>query len=62
MATVANLHDPRIVKCADGEIFYVITNGRNTMGAYGAECAGGRSLGDHRLSARAATEPAGDDG
>jgi mono/diheme cytochrome c family protein len=35
MMTVANLHDPRIVKLADGEIFYVITNGRNTMGAYG---------------------------
>jgi Cytochrome C oxidase, cbb3-type, subunit III len=35
MPTVANLQDPRIVKYADGEIFYVITNGRNTMGAYG---------------------------
>jgi mono/diheme cytochrome c family protein len=35
MPTVANLHDPRIVKFADGEIFFVITNGRNTMGAYG---------------------------
>src|SRR5580765_7286496 len=35
MPTVANLHDPRIVKLADGEIFFVITNGRNTMGAYG---------------------------
>jgi hypothetical protein len=35
MMTVANLQDPRIVKFADGEIFYVITNGRNTMGAYG---------------------------
>jgi len=35
MMTVANLQDPRIVKYADGEIFYVITNGRNTMGAYG---------------------------
>jgi hypothetical protein len=33
--TVANLQDPRIVKFADGEIFYVITHGRNTMGAYG---------------------------
>ena len=32
---VANLHDPRIAKLADGELFYVITNGRNTMGAYG---------------------------
>ena len=35
VATVANLQDPRIVKYTDGEIFYVITNGRNTMGAYG---------------------------
>jgi mono/diheme cytochrome c family protein len=35
MPTVANLHDPRIVKFADGEIFFVITNGRNTMGPYG---------------------------
>jgi mono/diheme cytochrome c family protein len=35
MMTVANLQDPRIVKFADGEIFWVITNGRNTMGAYG---------------------------
>jgi cbb3-type cytochrome c oxidase subunit III len=35
MPTVANLQDPKIVKYADGEIFYVITNGRNTMGAYG---------------------------
>jgi mono/diheme cytochrome c family protein len=35
MAVVANLHDARIVKMGDGEIFYVITNGRNLMGAYG---------------------------
>ena len=35
MMTVANLQDPRIVKFADGEIFNVITHGRNTMGAYG---------------------------
>jgi mono/diheme cytochrome c family protein len=35
MMTVANLQDPRIVKYTDGEIFYVITHGRNTMGAYG---------------------------
>jgi hypothetical protein len=33
--TVANLHDPRIVKLADGEIFNTITFGKNTMGAYG---------------------------
>ena len=36
MAVVANLHDKRIVEMADGELFYVITNGRNLMGAYGA--------------------------
>ena len=36
MAVVANLHDKRIVELADGELFYVISNGRNLMGAYGA--------------------------
>jgi hypothetical protein len=36
MLVVANLHDKRIVELADGELFYVITNGRNNMGAYGA--------------------------
>lgn len=35
MAVVANLHDKRIVEMTDGELFYVITNGRNNMGAYG---------------------------
>jgi hypothetical protein len=35
MTVVANLHDKRIVEMADGELFYVITNGRNLMGAYG---------------------------
>jgi mono/diheme cytochrome c family protein len=35
MAVVANLHDKRIVEMADGELFYVITHGRNLMGAYG---------------------------
>jgi mono/diheme cytochrome c family protein len=35
MAVVANLHDPRIVQMTDGELFYVITNGRNLMGPYG---------------------------
>ncbi len=35
MAAVANLHDKRIVEMTDGELFYVITNGRNLMGAYG---------------------------
>ena len=36
MAVVANLHDRRIVELTDGELFYVITNGRNLMGAYGS--------------------------
>jgi mono/diheme cytochrome c family protein len=36
MAIVANLHDKRIVEMTDGELFYVITNGRNNMGPYGA--------------------------
>ena len=35
MAVVANLHDKRMVEMADGELFSVITNGRNLMGAYG---------------------------
>lgn len=36
MAVVANLHDKRIVELPDGEIFHVISNGRNLMGSYGA--------------------------
>lgn len=35
MAVVANLHDQRIVEMTDGELFYVITHGRNLMGGYG---------------------------
>ena len=35
MPTVANLHDPRIVKLTDGEIFNTITHGKSTMGAAG---------------------------
>jgi len=35
MPLVANLHDKRIVEMTDGELFFVITNGRNNMGAYG---------------------------
>jgi mono/diheme cytochrome c family protein len=34
MAVVANLHDKRIVEMYDGELFYVISKGRNLMGAY----------------------------
>ena len=34
MAVVANLHDKRIVEMTDGELFYVISNGRNLMRPY----------------------------
>jgi len=37
MAVVANLHDPRIVKMGDGELFFVISNGRNLMGPYASQ-------------------------
>jgi mono/diheme cytochrome c family protein len=37
MAVVANLHDLRIVQLADGELFYVITHGRNLMGPYASQ-------------------------
>jgi mono/diheme cytochrome c family protein len=37
MAVVANLHDKRIVEMGDGEIFHVITNGRNLMQPYGSQ-------------------------
>lgn len=36
MAVVANLHDKRIVEMADGELFWVISNGRNLMESYAA--------------------------
>ncbi len=36
MVVLANLHDPRIVRLADGEIFNTITNGKNLMQGYGA--------------------------
>src|SRR5258706_3653778 len=36
MGVVANLHDKHIVEMGDGELFYIITNGRNNIGAYGA--------------------------
>ncbi len=35
MIAMANFHDPRLVKMADGEIFNTITYGKNLMGAYG---------------------------
>lgn len=34
MAIIANLNDPRIVAMPDGELFDVITNGRNQMAPY----------------------------
>jgi mono/diheme cytochrome c family protein len=37
MATVADLHQPRIVQMPDGELFYVITHGRNTMLPYSGQ-------------------------
>lgn len=39
MGVVANLHDPRIVQLADGEIFQTITHGKNLMSGYGANIA-----------------------
>lgn len=36
MAVVGNLHDKRIVELPDGEIFNTVSNGKNLMGAYGA--------------------------
>jgi mono/diheme cytochrome c family protein len=36
MTVVGSLHDKRMVEMTDGEIFYVISNGRNLMGSYGA--------------------------
>jgi len=35
LATVVSLQDERIRKMADGEVFNTITNGKNTMMAYG---------------------------
>ena len=35
MPAVANLHDSRIVKLTDGEIFNTITRGKGVMGAAG---------------------------
>jgi len=36
MTVIGNLHDPRIVRLADGEIFNTISNGKNLMQGYGA--------------------------
>jgi mono/diheme cytochrome c family protein len=35
MTIVANLHDPRIVKLPDGDLFNTVTYGKGLMGAYG---------------------------
>jgi hypothetical protein len=37
MAVVASLHDKRIVEMPDGELFSIVTNGKNLMGAYGPQ-------------------------
>ena len=37
MAVVANLHDQRIVKLADGEIFNTASNGKGVMQGYAAQ-------------------------
>lgn len=34
MNIIGNLHDKRIVEMTDGELFHVISNGRNNMGPY----------------------------
>ncbi len=36
MVVIANLHDPRIVRMGDGEIFNTISNGKNLMQGYAA--------------------------
>jgi mono/diheme cytochrome c family protein len=38
-ATVVNLQDDRIRQMPDGQLFSTITNGKNTMGAYGPNIA-----------------------
>lgn len=37
MVAMANFHDPRIVKMADGELFSTMTFGKNLMPAYGGQ-------------------------
>jgi hypothetical protein len=39
IAAIANLQDDRIRSMPDGQIFSTITNGKNTMGAYGPNIA-----------------------
>jgi mono/diheme cytochrome c family protein len=35
LPTIANLHDKRIVELPDGDVFNTVSNGKNTMPAYG---------------------------
>ena len=37
MVGMANFHDKRLVAMPDGEIYNTVTNGKNLMGAYGAQ-------------------------
>ena len=39
LATVVSLQDDRIKAMPDGQIFSTLTNGKNTMGAYGPQIA-----------------------
>lgn len=39
LVAVANFHDDRIRTMPDGQIYSTITNGKNTMGAYGPQIA-----------------------
>jgi mono/diheme cytochrome c family protein len=39
IATIVNLQDERIRTMPDGQIFSTLTNGKNTMGAYGPQIA-----------------------
>jgi mono/diheme cytochrome c family protein len=39
MVVIANLHDPRIVRMADGEIFNTVTLGKNLMQGYASNLA-----------------------
>ena len=62
LATVVTLQDERIRKMADGEIFNTITNGKNTMMAYGPNVAVADRWAIICLSARVATQPKRDRG
>ena len=39
LVAVANFHDERLRIMPDGQIFSTVTNGKNTMGAYGPQIA-----------------------